>query len=409
TMVVPYEIWIGLRHLRARRGEGFASLTGWLSVGGVAVGVAAVVVVLAVMSGFQEALRDKILSLSPHVLVYPLAGPLRDPEAVARCAEEVAGVRSAAAVALGHVVLSSGAEARGVVLRGLDPDGMARGRVADLVTEGSIAGIFGDVPALLVGRELARSLGLTAGSAVQVLTSAGTGPRPQLGYGPRVQTLRVAGVFTTGMYDLDLNLVLASLGTAQDLFALGEGATGIEVFVQDALRSDEVARAVEAGLGPGYLARSWSQANRNLFVSLRLQKVVLALILGVIVVVAAFNLASGLIMKVLERTPEIGVLMAMGATPQSIRKVFGCQGLLIGSAGAGVGLLLGGGICLLLDAYPLVPLAGDVYYPDRLPISAQPALSLAVAGGAVVLCWAASLYPSWQASRLDPVEILRGK
>ncbi len=408
-MGTPYEVWIGLRHLRPRHGGSFASLTGWLSVGGVAVGVAAVVVVLAVTSGFQEALRDKILSLSPHVLVYPLAGSLHDPDAVALQVREVEGVLSAAPVALGHVVLSSGTEARGVVLRGLDPRGDAGGRLGGLVTEGDSAELFGPVPSLLVGRELARSLGLSAGSAVQVLTSPGTGFTPRLGYGPRVQTLRVAGVFATGMYDLDLNLVFSSLPTAQGIFTLGQGATGVEVLVRDALVADDLARAIEGRLGPGYLARSWSQMNRNLFVSLRLQKVVLALILGVIVVVAAFNLASGLIMKVLERTPEIGILMAMGATPRSIRQVFGSQGLVIGGAGAGLGLLLGGAICLLLRAYPVVKLSGDVYYLDRLPVSFQPALSLAVASGAVLLCWGASLYPSWQASRLDPVEILRGK
>lgn len=210
------------------------------------------------------------------------------------------------------------------------------------------------------------------------------------------------------MYDLDLNLVFTSLQTAQEVFRLGGAATGVEVVLADPLIADEAARTIEGRLGPGYLARSWSQTHRNLFVSLRLQQVVLALILGIIVVVAAFNLASGLIMKVLERTPEIGILMAMGASRRSIRRIFGSQGLVTGGIGAGFGLLLGGAICLLLRAYPVVPLSGDVYYLDRLPASFQPLPSVAVAAGAVLLCWAAALYPSWKASRLDPVEILRG-
>ncbi|MHB8765546.1 MAG: FtsX-like permease family protein [Deferrisomatales bacterium] len=396
----PYELWIALRYLKTRRAQTFASLISWLSVGGVAVGVAALTTVVSVMTGFQETLRDKIIGAQAHAVVYPMGAVLHGAGELAEAVAAVEGVMSATPFALGQAMAAGAKGTHGAVIKGIDGgDPVVRRALEPLVVEGGFAGLVEGQAGALVGRELARTLGVGPGALVQVVA-----PRDGV---PRLQALRVVGVFSAGMYDYDANLMLVSLATAQGLFGLGDGATGVEVRGSDPYAAPALARELESRLGPRYWVRDWTQQNRALFTSLKLQKAVLALILGLILLVAAFNVAAALIMVVLEKTRDIGILRAMGATRASIRRVFALEGLATGGLGAALGAALGLGLCAVLRRQTLFRLPSDVYFIDTLPVVVEPRVFAAVAAGAVALCYLAALYPAWRASGLDPVETIR--
>ncbi|MDW7711944.1 MAG: lipoprotein-releasing ABC transporter permease subunit [Deferrisomatales bacterium] len=405
-MDAPYELGIALRYLKARRGELFISLITWISVGGVALGVMALVVVLSVMTGFEEDLRDKILGATAHVTVYSLGPALERSADVVGELEQVEGVVSATPFALSQVMLMAGRAVQGAVFRGVELESEARAaEVERFLVEGRLPEARGDVPGLLVGREMARGMGLFVGDVVQVVSPAGS-PTP-LGLVPRMRAFRVSGIFASGMYEYDTSFLFTDLETAQDFLRLGEGVSGIEVGTRDLYGADRVARAIEARLGPGYWTRDWMEMNRNLFSALKLEKIVMFVILALIVVVAAFNIAATLIMVVLEKARDIGILKSMGATGRSIRRIFMLEGLVIGGLGTGAGLLGGWVLCVLLKRYRFIDLPSDVYYIDTLPVVMKPEVFALVAVCAVALSFLATLYPSWQAARMDPVEILR--
>jgi len=405
-LAASYELGIALRYLRARRGELFISLITWISVGGVAVGVTALIVVLSVMTGFEEDLRDKILGTNAHVVVYPMGGTLADPAKVTAEVEQVKGVVAATPFAVSQVMLVAGGSVQGAVFRGIDV--ASAGRATDIerfLVQGSLADLQGDTAGVLVGREMARNLGLVLGEVVQVVSPAGS-PTP-LGVIPRMRAFRVAGIFASGMYEYDTSFLFASLATAQDFLRLGGGVNGIEVRVSDIYGARATARAIDQRLGPRYWTRDWMEMNRNLFSALKLEKITMFVILALIVLVAAFNIAATLIMVVLEKARDIGILKSMGAANRSIRRIFMFEGLVIGGLGTTLGLLGGWVLCVLLKHYKFIELPSDVYYIDTLPVVMKPEMFLSVAVCAVALCFLATLYPSWQASRLDPVEILR--
>jgi lipoprotein-releasing system permease protein len=226
---------------------------------------------------------------------------------------------------------------------------------------------------------------------------------------PTIRAYRVAGLFASGMYDLDSGFAFLPLAATQDLLQLGDAVTNVELRLDDVYAAPQIARRVEQALGPRYWVRDWMEMNRILFRALKLQKTTLSLILALIVVVAAFNVAATLIMVVMEKHREIGILKSLGASNRTIRRLFALEGLLIGGVGAAAGVVLGLGICEVLHRYPLIKLPGDVYYVDRLPVSVHPGLFVLIAAGAVLLCYLATLYPCWQAARLDPVEIIRSE
>lgn len=405
-MGTPYELWIALRYLKGGRRELFISIITWISVGGVALGVTALIVVLSVMTGFEDDLRDKILGANAHVVILPLGGALDDASKVVREAQSVEGVKAATPFAMSQVMLSAGGAVQGAMFRGIDVE--TAGRVIDIdrfLVRGRLKDLEGEVPGLLVGREMARNMGLFVGDRVQVISPVGSAT--PVGLVPRIRTFRVAGIFASGMYEFDTTFLFASLRDAQDFLRLDHGVTGIEVRVVDIYRARQVARAIEARLGPGYFTRDWMEMNRNLFSALKLEKVAMFVILALIVLVAAFNIASTLIMVVLEKSREIGILKSMGATNRSVRRIFVLEGLVIGGLGTALGLIGGWVLCFLLKKYKFIELPSDVYYIDTLPVVMNPVLFALVAVCAVALCLVATLYPSWQASRLDPVETLR--
>ncbi|NOY45709.1 MAG: lipoprotein-releasing ABC transporter permease subunit [Deltaproteobacteria bacterium] len=405
-MELPLELWVALRYLRGRRRERFISLITWISVGGVAVGVTALIVVLSVMTGFERDLRDKILGTNAHVVVYPMGGTLTDYRRVTRKVRAVEGVVAATPFVSGQVMLVYGGNVTAALLRGVDPE--TAGEATDLrrfLVEGSLSDLTRDGPGVILGRELARNLGILVGDTVQLVSPAG-GLTP-LGLVPRIRAFRVKGLFASGMYEYDTGIVVTSLAEAQDFLRLGDGVSGIEVRVADLYDARRAARRIEAVLGAGYWARDWMEMNRNLFSALKLEKTAMFIILALIVVVAAFNIAATLIMVVLEKSREIGVLKSMGATARTIRRIFVAEGMVIGGLGTAMGLIGGWGLCSLLERYRFIRLPSDVYYIDTLPVVMEPEVFLIVAGCALALCFLATLYPSWQAARMDPVEILR--
>lgn len=410
-----YELFIGLRYLKAKRKQTFISLITFISIAGVMVGVTALIVVLAVMNGFSEDLREKILGVTSHVVVSRLDGNMANYQQVQAQIEKVQGVVAASPFIYTQVMVSSGQATSGAVLRGIDPE--TASRVISLpanLRAGSLQELNpqGDrkqrdmLPGIILGSELGRNLGVARGEPVTVISPIGR--LTPLGQVPRSQTFQVVGEFDSGMYEYDSTLAYVSLEKAQSFLGLRDRVTGIEVKVKDIYEADRVARTISKVLGGfPFWTRDWMQMNKNLFSALKLEKIVMFIILTLIILVAAFNIISTLIMVVMEKTRDIAILKSMGATSRSIMRIFMIEGLIIGLAGTFLGLLGGFGLCKLLARYQFVQLPQDVYYISTLPVKINPLDVALIALAAVVISLAATVYPAWQASRLDPAEAIR--
>jgi lipoprotein-releasing system permease protein len=411
---MPYEFFIGLRYLRARRKQAFVMLTSIIPIGGIFLGVAAMIVVLAVMSGFEEDLKGKILGTNAHVVVMnqKTRGIENYPEIVRRV-EKVEGVAAASPFIYQEVMLTSEIGVAGAVMRGIDPAREERvtdlkknlkwGRIKDLTPtakEGAPDGI-------IIGKELARRLNVFLNDPVTVVSPLGTmGP---LGMLPKMKKYRVVGIFEAGMYQYDSSLAYVSIPSAQSFFKLGDTVTAIEVRVKDIYQARQIAERVQKELQFPFWTRDWMQMNRNLFSALKLEKLAMFIILTLITVVAAFSIISTLIMMVMEKSKDIAILIAMGATRKSVMMIFIAEGMIMGALGTLLGVLAGWGICALQDKYHLVKMAGDVYYISVLPVLLKPSDLVVVAVSALLLSFLATLYPSYRASKLDPAVALRGE
>lgn len=410
-MSLPYQAFIALRHLKSRKRHRSVSLNTVISMGGVAVGVMALLVVLSVMSGFHEDLQKKILGVNTHIVLLDYSGSMHDYQYVMQQAKEEPHVLSVSPFVLGQVMVSSGERAQGVYLRGVVPElEMETTEIEEHMISGSISALgepedADEFPGIVLGSELAQRLGVIEGDPVKVISPfGGMGPMGNL---PRVKRFRVSGVFEVGMFEYDSNLVLTAMGPAQRFFDLEGAATGVEVKVDDIYRAREIGRSLKEKLGYPYYAKDWIEMNKSLFSALKLEKLAMFVILTLIVLVAAFNIVSTQIMNVIEKEGEIAILKAMGATNGSIMSVFMLQGFLIGLIGTIIGL--GGGwlVSHLLDAYQIIKLPPDVYYLSHLPAKIKLVDFVAVSVSAVIISFLATLYPAWQAARLSPIEPLR--
>ena len=414
---MPFELFVGLRYLKARRKQAFISLITVISIGGVALGVMALIVVLAVMSGFEHDLRAKILGTNAHLWV--LRHGDRGMEEPDRALELIRGVPHVVAVSpftYHQVMLSTDRGVAGAVLRGLDIDSAEKVTAltksftevdpARLKEPADGGGWHLAPDGIIVGRALASNLGIGLGTRVNVISPFGSVLTP-FGMGPRMRSFTVAGIFELGMYEYDSTLAYVTIPTAQQFFRMGAAVTGIEVKLDDLYKAKEVGVEITSRLGFPYFTRDWMQLHRNLFAALKLEKIAMFIILAMIVLVAAFNIVSTLIMKVMDKTAEIGILKSIGATSRSIMAIFMVEGVVIGLVGTLLGTAAGALICKLQATYKIVRLRGDVYLLDALPILMKETDLVLIASAALVLSFLATLYPSWQASRLDPVVAIR--
>ena len=412
---MSYELFIGLRYLKAKRKQTFVSLITFISIAGVMVGVTALIVVIAVMNGFKEDLRDKILGVTSHVVISRFDGNISKYDEVRAKVEEVSGVNAATPFIYTQVMISSRKAISGAVLRGIEPKTASKvinlpknlraGSLEELEAEEKPEGMR-STPGIILGNELARNIGVSRGEPVTVISPLGR--LTPLGRVPRSQTFRVAGIFDSGMYEYDSTIAYVSLWAAQRFLGIGDRVTGIEVRVDDIYEADRVAKAIGKALdGYPYWSRDWMRMNKNLFSALKLEKIVMFIILTLIILVAAFNIVGTLIMVVIEKTRDIAILKSMGATRSSIMKIFMIEGAVIGLVGTLLGLLGGYTLCKLLATYKFIELPSDVYYISTLPVQMNPFDVALIALAAIVITLAASVYPAWQASRFDPAEAIR--
>lgn len=426
-----YELFVSLRYLKSRRRQGFISLITLISVGGVAVGVMVLIVVLSVMSGFETTLKEKLLGINAHLWVLPQrTGQLQGYREVASRIEALPRVTHATPFTAHEVMLMVGGRVAGTIVRGIDPDERSRtGDFARLFEGRDLTALLNPPAAaaegtdnsgsqaarrgIVLGTELARTLRVDAGD--QIILNSPLGILQPAGILPNIRGFTVTGTFETGMYEYDAKLALISLDEAQDLFDLGEVVHGIEVRVDDIYRVREVAEATETLLGPDVWTRDWMQMNRTLFSALRQERVLMFIILALIILVAAFNIISTLVMMVMEKTGAIAILKAMGASNRGIYRIFMIQGLVIGLVGMVIGTFAG-----LVLAWNLPSIAAeiegllgiqffppDVYVIDQLPVEIRPFDVVAIVVTSVCVSFLATLYPAWNASRLDPVVALR--
>jgi lipoprotein-releasing system permease protein len=419
-----YEFFVSIRHLSARKSQKFISLNSWISMVGVGLGVMALIVVIAVMSGFSNDLRDKILGTNSHVVVSNInQTTVENYNSILEKVLSVAGVTAAAPFIINQVMLINGDRVSGVVVRGVDPE--KEGTVSDLEKNmiiGSILDLKVNLPFLedkknrtgiILGKELSRKMGVVVGGVVSMVSPVSR--ITPVGLIPRMKLFKVVGVFESGMYEYDANLSFVLLKSAQKFFSMKDAVSGVEVRVDDIEQAGNIATAIQKKLGFPYHARDWMSMNKNLFSALKLEKIVMFIILILIIFVAAFNIISTLFMLVMEKAKEIAILKSMGASRKSIIKIYSYQGLIIGLVGTFLGCAAGFIIVPNLNeivgfiesVFGIVAFPSDIYYLDRLPSEIQYKDSFLIVIFSSAICLIASLYPAWRASKLDPVDGLR--
>jgi lipoprotein-releasing system permease protein len=414
--VTKLELQIAWRYLRSRRGSKLLSLISIIAIGGVLVGVSALIVIIGVMNGLQHDLREKILVGSPDVRVLTYGEDLKvnDWPAVLDKVRKQPGVVTAAPFVLTEALMTAGHDyAGGVYVVGLLPAGRGVPDVTTIrshATSGDFrfASTDGQQRGVVLGRLLANRFGKYAGDSISLVSAGGAKVNPVTGTViPRFERFEVTGIVSTGMYEYDNSYVFVALDKAQSLAGLGTGVTGIEVKTADRWEAKSVAASLGAALGWPYRTVDWEEQNHSLFQALKLEKLGMGVILLLIVLVAAFNIVSTLTMVVADKTKEIGILKAMGMPAKSIRRIFFAQGLVIGVVGTFFGMILGFGAALALDKYHFIKLDPQVYFIDHLPVSIQPADVIWIVLASIATAAVATLYPSIQASRLFPIEAIR--
>jgi lipoprotein-releasing system permease protein len=407
-MNLPYQLFIALRYLKSRKRHKGISVNALISIGGVAVGVMALLVVLSVMSGFHEDLQRKILGVSAHVVVLDYRGKISGYNDVLKKLEGEEDIASSAPFVLGQVMVSYGNRAHGVFLRGMIPEMEAKTTdILSFIKNGNPKDLSpkNGIPGIIIGRELASSLGVFIGDTINIVSPFGEiGP---LGMLPKVKPFRVVAIFEIGMFEYDSNLVLSDIRPAQEFFGMGEDITGIELRLKDIYKASSLRKRLQSELGFPLYARDWMQMHKNLFSALKLEKFAMFVILILIILVASFNIISTLIMNVIEKTREIAILKAMGATNRGIMTIFILQGLFIGIVGTIIGVTSGYLLNNLLDKYQIIKLPADVYYLSHLPVKMKLFDFLTVSLSAIIISFLATLYPARQAAKLNPVEPLR--
>jgi lipoprotein-releasing system permease protein len=409
----PFEWMLSMRYLRARRQEGFISVNAGFSFLGIVLGVATLIIVMAVMNGFRKELLDKILGLNGHLLIQPLESPLTDWQEVAERVGKVEGIKLAAPIVEGQALASSPLGASGVLLRGVRAADLAKlPSVASNIRQGTLEG-FDEGQGVAIGRRLADQLSLRAGDSVTLV--APRGAVTPMGTTPRIKSYKIAAVFEIGMSEYDSAFVFMPLSEAQAYFNRAGDVTAIEVYTDNPDQVDYIRKLVaEAANRPIFMV-DWRQRNATFFNALQVERNVMFLILTIIVIVAAFNITSGLIMLVKDKGRDIGILRTMGVTQGAIMRVFMVTGASVGVVGTFVGFLLALLVCLNIESIRRFVswltntelFSPELYFLSKLPADLDGGETMAVVVMALALSLLATLYPAWRAARLDPVEALR--
>lgn len=405
---MPLEFFIAARYLRAKQREGFISLITLLSVAGVTVGVMALVIVIAVMSGAESEFRERILGVEPHILVMNHSGKAYDMDDTVRKTMAISGVTAVSPMVFAQTMIRTNHSLSGAVVRGIDP-GASLSLVKGFTPSELDLCLARDgddlvLPGIVLGKELAKNLAVVVDDKI-ILISPG-GMISPVGHVPALKRFRVTGIFESGMYEYDSSLAYVHLMEAQKLMGMGERVSALGVWVNDLFKADKVKTALVTELGYPFYARDWMEINKSLFAALKLEKTAMFVILTLIVLVAAFNIASALIMMVMEKTRDIAVLKAMGATDALVRRVFMVQGMVVGLFGTLLGTVSGVGVCLLLERYKFIDLP-PAYPFTTIPVQLETMDVLFIVISAVAICFVSTIYPAYKASRMNPVTALR--
>jgi lipoprotein-releasing system permease protein len=407
---IPYELFISLRYLKARRKQAFVSVISFISIGGVAIGVMALIIVLGVMTGFSDDLRTKILGAKSHLVIYQLGAGMPDYREIIKEVKTVAGVVSATPAILNQVMISSPSNTVGPMIKGIDPASAPTvTNLGSIIKEGTLQDLDKELPSglpgIILGKELAMILGVVTGDEIKIISPFGT--MTPAGMVPRASRFQVVGIFDSGMYEYDSSLAYVSLAQAQNFFNQPDVATEIEVKVEDIYRVKQLSLKIQEHLGARYQVRDWMEMHKNLYAALKLEKMAMFIILVLIILVASFNIVGTLIMVVRDKHKDIAILKSMGAQSLSIMKIFILEGLIIGLTGTVLGILGSFVVAALQNTYHIVGLPPDVYYISHLIIKITPRDLILVTVSAISISLMATLYPSWQAAQLDPAETLR--
>jgi lipoprotein-releasing system permease protein len=422
---MPYEFFISKRYLRAKRKQVFVSIITFISIFGIFLGVAALIIVLAVMNGFETDLRTKILGIKSHIeLTADIGGSMKNYTKVQELIAGTEGVVASTPFIYTQAMIRSGNGVGGVVIRGLDTQSAFKVINLGKIREGSIE-YLNKIPqelsrkyseqigGIVIGKEMARNMGIFLYDTITIISPVGIST--PMGMMPRMKKFAVVGIFESGFYEYDSTLAYLSLRNCQDFLQMGDSVTGIDIKVDDIYKADSIARRIQSKLGFPFWANNWMQMNKNLFAALKLEKRVMFIILSLIVLVAAFNIISALIMIVMEKSKDIAILKSMGATSHGIMKIFIYQGLIVGVIGTFLGCIAGLSVALNLQKVSLFVekifhfkiLPGDVYYLSELPSQVNYGDVIVIIIGTLIVCFLSTIYPSLRASRLDPAEALR--
>jgi lipoprotein-releasing system permease protein len=405
---MKFEYQVAKRFLMPKRRTLFQTIIIIISILGVLIGVATILIVISVMGGFHKDLRDKILGTNAHIAVMKYFNePVTGYDSLMTVIKNTPRVIGASPFVYTKVMLNHENYVDGIVLRGVDTETLSDvSNIEEKIKYGDFNLTDEEEPEIVIGSILANNLRIHTGDRLTVFSTANFTPTP-MGNIPEVEEFKVSGIFEAGMFEYDAALAYVSLASAQRLVEMSDAVTGIEVKVKDIYKAPQIAEEIEEEIGFPYKTTNWIRMNRSLFAALKLEKIVMFIILTLIIVVAAFNIIGTLIMIVIRKTKDIGILKSMGASSRQIMKVFMLQGVIIGAIGTGLGIVVGYVVCFLLGKYKFISLPSDVYFIDTLPVNMVWHDFLLVAVAAIVISFAATIYPAIKAAKLDPVQAIR--